>query len=950
MEFRVLGPLDISDRGQSVALGPPRLRQVCAILLIRPGHLVSMEEFVDELWPQGPPEHARALVRGYLSRLRRTLRAGPSGPAASERLITRKPGYLLDAADTETDLHRFAEQVADARASALSGRPVQAVDRYRQAQRLWRGAPYADVPRTPGIAAAVLALTEQRLTAVEEQFDAELAAGGHAGVVTELTAHVASHPLRERPIGQLMLALHRSGRQADALSLFRRTRHLLAEEIGAEPGPELQSLHQRILAGDPIAGVVEDVVIDRPASIAAGPDGGRVSVPRQLAGRPATFVGRRSELARLEEMLAPCGTVVIAVIIGAGGVGKTWLALRWAHDHLDRFPDGHLHIDLRGFTSAGVPLAPAAALRTLLVALGVSPPDIPTDLAAQVGLYRSLLAGRRMLLLLDNARDVDQVRPLLPGSAGCTVIVTSRHRLTGLVVADGAQPLRLDLLLATDARQLLEDRLGAARLAAEPAAADDIVTRCARLPLALALAAARAATRPGLSLASLAGELRDVRDRLDALAGDDSATDLRAVFAVSYRALTPPSAALFRLVGLHPGSDLTGAAAASLAGVPLRDARRLLDELTGAHLLVEPAPDRFACHDLLHAYASELAAREEPPEHRSAAEARLRDHYLHSAHAAKSSIGLLDRPTSEALPGPGVTPCRFADDGAALEWFAHEHRVLVALVRSASADLDPRTGDLALAVGAYLGRSGFWHDWRSTALAALKAARGRHDPQAQARAHCWLAEVYAWIGRPDRTATHLDTAWRLYDRLEETDGLAYVHLCRGWIHEPLQHYQEALEDARRGLELYRTAGHERGQAHALNNIGWYLAQLGDYEQSITYSELALGRLRQLSDRAWEARAWCNLGFAHHRLGRHDRSARCYGNALELFRQIGDRYFEARVLDRLSETHDAMADTVSGNQARTAAREIFQDLGHPDAESTVTDTFGLYPGQRRTVVR
>ncbi|WP_158273903.1 BTAD domain-containing putative transcriptional regulator [Micromonospora sp. RP3T] len=948
MKFGVLGPLEISDRGQTLAVGPPRVRQVCAILLIRPGHLVSLEEFVDELWPDGPPADSRALVRGYLSRLRRALRTGLSGPGAAKRLVTRKPGYLLHVADAETDLHRFAEQVAEARAAARAKQPGQAVDRYRQAQRLWRGVPYADVPRTPGIATAALALTEQRLITVEEQFDAELAAGNHTDVVTELTAHVAAHPLRERAAGQLMLALYRSGRQADALGQFRRTRRLLTEEIGADPGPELQALHQRILAGAPMAGAPEGVTVGEPVPVVSRADPEHAPVPRQLAARPAPFVGRAPELARLTEMLAPRGAVAVALIVGPGGVGKTWLALRWAHDHIDRFPDGHLYIDLQGCSPTGGPVAPDAALRTFLAALGVRPAGIPADLATQTGLYRSLLAGRRMLILLDNARDADQVRPLLPGSDGCAVVVTSRRQLTGLVAADGAQPLALDLLTAADARQLLEDRLGAARLAAEPAAADDIVTRCERLPLAIALAAARAATRPGLPLAALADELRDVRGRLDALAGDGPTTDLRAVFAVSYRALTTAAATLFRLMGLHPGSDLTGSAAASLAGVPVHEIRRLIRELTDAHLLAEHVPDRFACHDLLRAYASELAIEEEPPERRNAAAGRLLDHYLHSAHAAKILIGRLDRPPLEAQPGLGVTPDRFADDGAVLDWFAREHRVLVALVRSASADLDPRTGDLADAVGAFLRRSGFWHDWRAIAIAALNAARGRHDQCAQARAHCWLAEVYACSGRPDRTASHLDAAWQLYGSLDDTVGLAYVHLCRGWIHEPRRHYQDALDDSRRALDLYRTAGHERGQAHALNNIGWYHAQLGDYERSITYSELALRRLRQLGDRAWEGRAWCNLGFAHHRLDRYERSAACYGNALDLFRNIGDHYFEARVLDRLADTHYAMADAAAGNRARAAARKILRKLGHPDTEAG-TDTYGLYPGVRQVTV-
>ncbi|GIH01355.1 AfsR/SARP family transcriptional regulator [Plantactinospora mayteni] len=930
MEFGVLGPLEIRDQGQALVLGVPRVRAIGGILLVRPGSLVGIEQFVDELWPDSPPADARALVRGYVYRLRRALRAGPSGPVAAARLVARKPGYLLDAGESEVDLCRFAQLVAEARAAARDGHHRRGVDLLRHAHGLWRGDPFADVPRTPAIAAAVTWLTEQRLSALEDLFDAALAAADHTGVVTELTAHVTTHPLRERPVAQLMLALYRAGRRADALTRYQDTRRILADELGTDPGPDLQALHRQVLAADP---ALATPAPDRPAAHLA--PARSAPVPRQLPARPALFSGRERELARLTEALDLPGAVVISAIAGTGGVGKTWLALRWAHDNLDRFPDGQLHINLRGFDPSGRPVAPEEAIRTFLDALGLPPAAIPAGLDAQIGLYRSLLHGKRVLVVLDNASDAAQVRPLLPGADTCATIVTSRHQLTGLAATDSAYPLTLGLLSDSDARRLLAARLGEQRLALESDAVSGIVARCARLPLALALVGAYAAARPDLPLAALVAQLDDHHAVLDALAGDDPATDLRAVFSWSFRALTPGAARLFRLLGLHPGPDISRAAAASLGGVPGSGARRLLAELVERHLVVEHPPGRYTLHDLLRAYATEQAHTHEPDEQRRAALHRVLDHYLYTAHAAIVLLAPRRNPVAASPLPPPAAPEHITDHKQALDWLSREHRVLVATVQAAAAGFETHAWRLAYALVGFFNLRGHWHDWHITAHAALDAARQLHDPRLQALAHSWLAELYAWIGRHQDTHIHLEHADRLYDQVADTAGVAYVHLCRGWVYEPQRRYQEALHHSEQALRIYRAIANPRGEADALNNVGWYHAKLGNFEQAVLYCGQALARQQRLGNRAWEARSWDSLGYAHHHLDDYQRAANCYQHALDLFRDTGNLYYQAKVLTRLGEAQDAVGQSDIARRTWQQALDILQELGHPSAQDLRT---------------
>ncbi|MEV1017443.1 tetratricopeptide repeat protein [Micromonospora sp. NPDC049801] len=682
---------------------------------------------------------------------------------------------------------------------------------------------------------------------------------------------------------------------------------------------------------------------------AARPQGGgarvaatsnRLPVPRQLPPALPGFVGRTAQLAQLDTAwaspdaaddggVAPAGVVTLS---GTAGVGKTTLAVHWAHRVADRFPDGQLYVDLRGFDATGTVVTPVEAVRGFLEALAVPPERIPTHLSAQVGLYRSLLAGRRMLVLLDNARDAEQVRPLLAGSATCLVLVTSRNRLAGLVAAEGARPVGVELLSAAEAWQLLARRLGADRLTLEPGAVDEIIERCARLPLALAVLAARGAANPDFPLASLAAELREAPHPLESFDAGDAGTDVQAVFSWSYRSLTPPAARLFRLFGCHPGPDIGVAAAASLAGVPREQAPRLLAELAHAHLVTEHAPGRFGAHDLLRAYAVQQAERFEPAGARRAAIRRGLDHYLHTAHAAALLLQPGRDPVTLAPVAPGVRPEEIIDHGRALAWFTTEYPVLLAAVAHARrVGFDSHAWQLAWTLVDFLQRRGRWPDLAAAQRTALAGARRAGDRLGQANAHRDLARVLSRLGRVDEAASNYRHALAIFGALGDHTGQARTHRAFGAMLDGLGRHAEALEHGQRALALYRDAGHLAGEASARNAVGWAHAQLGQYAPALTHCGQALTLLRRTGDRHGEANTWDSLGFIHARLGDHAEAIRCYGRALRLYRRISDRYDEADTLSRLGESRQAAGDTVGAVRTWRRALRILDDLGHPDAE-------------------
>jgi tetratricopeptide (TPR) repeat protein len=590
---------------------------------------------------------------------------------------------------------------------------------------------------------------------------------------------------------------------------------------------------------------------------------------------------------------------------------------------------------------------PAEAVRRFLDALHVPPERIPADLDAQAALYRSQLAGRRMLIVLDNARDTAQVRPLLPGAPTCLVLVTSRNQLSGLVAADGAHPITLDLLTPGEARELLARRLGGDRVSAEPEAVEEIITRCVRLPLALAIVAARAAAHRHVPLRFLAGELRDTHDRLTTLSTtDDPYTDVRAVFSWSYHALTPDAARLFRLLGLHPGPDLAAPAAASLAGLPASTVRPMLAELTRASLLVEHTPGRYTFHDLLRAYATDLTHTTDPDQQRRDATHRMLDHYLHTAHLADRLLYPSRDPITLTPPQPRVTLQHTADYQQAMAWFTTERPVLLAAVDHAAAlGFDTHTWQQAWTLSTFLNRQGHWHDLAVTGRAAVAAAGRLADPAAQARAHLGLARAYTRLGHFDDADTQLRHALNLYRQVGDQAGQAHTYNNLAHLWERQGRYAQALDHARQALALFRAAGYQAGQAYALNAVGWYHALLGDYQQALTCCQQALTLFQELDDRYGQANTWDSLGYAHH-LGHHEQAITCYQHAFTLFRDLGDRYYEATILTHLGDTHHTAGDPDAARDAWQQALTILDDLDHPDADTVRTKLHHLDPTSPR----
>ncbi|HEY0696902.1 MAG TPA: tetratricopeptide repeat protein, partial [Micromonospora sp.] len=578
---------------------------------------------------------------------------------------------------------------------------------------------------------------------------------------------------------------------------------------------------------------------------------------------------------------------------------------------------------------------PAEALRGFLDALHVPPHRVPGDPAQQAALYRTLLAGRRMLVVLDNARDTGQVRALLPGAPGCLVVVTSRDRLTGLVVGEGARPVTLDLMSPAECRELLSRRLGADRVTGEPAAVDELVERCARLPLALAVVAARAAAHPDFPLATLAAELSDAQDGgLTALDAGDPAADVRAVFSWSYQALDDGEARLFRLVGLHPGPDLTAPALASLAGLAVSRVRPALTTLTRAHLLVEHRPGRYACHDLLRAYAADRCRTVDGTDERNAARRRLLDHYLHTARDADHLLDpyRLAPALRLAEPTAGTTVERHRGHADATAWLTAEHRVLLAAVaQAADTGFDGYAWRLAAVLTTFLDRRGHWHDLATTQRTALAAAHRDGDLIGQAQAHRGLAIVATWLGRHDEADLHYRRNLDLYRQLGDDTGQAHTLIGISWLLARAGRYAEAVEQTDQALELYRRAGYQVGQAKALNNLGWLQARLGRHELAHTCCQQALSLHERTGDRHGAALTWDSLGYVHHDLGQHRQAAACYQRALGLHRELGDRYDEAEVLANLGDTWHAAGRHVEARTAWRQALAIFDELNHPDAD-------------------
>jgi len=676
------------------------------------------------------------------------------------------------------------------------------------------------------------------------------------------------------------------------------------------------------------------VAVGDQSAVDAGPG---PPTPQQLPPGVRNFTGRMAELDILASLLdapgAPDGdgTVVISAIGGTAGVGKTALALHFAHQVADRFGDGQLYVNLRGFAPSGIPASPAEAVRGFLDALGVPPERIPPGADAQAALYRSLLAEQTMLIVLDNARDEQQVRPLLPASPASLVIITSRSQLAGLAAADGARLLNLDLLTQAEAVQLLTARLGAARAAAEPDAIDAIATLCAHLPLALAIAAARAAARPSFPLAELAAELRGTGP-LDALDAGDPAASVAAVFSWSYQQLSIDAARMFRLLGLHPGPDISIPAAASLAAVDEPQARRLLRELARDCLITEHAPGRYAFHDLLRAYAAGQARECDSQPDRDAATGRALDHYLHTAARAT----LLVRPAHEPLaltpPSPGTCPERPGDHRQALAWFEAEHQVLLAAVAfAAEAGADRHAWQLPWAMRDYLYKRGYLRERVTVMGSALAAATRLDDALGQAMSRRGLGSACASTGDLDQARVHLEQCLPLYQRLGDRMGEAWTQENLAVVAEHQERYADGLGHSERALRLFRAIGHGAAEAEMLGNVAWFHALLGDYERARALCEQTLALIATLGRCDFEGPVWDTLGYVELCLGAFARSITHFESALALSRDHGDRHTEAGVLTHIGDAHHLAGELPRARQAWRQALAIYEGIRPADAD-------------------
>ncbi|MER7504248.1 BTAD domain-containing putative transcriptional regulator [Nonomuraea pusilla] len=879
MRFAVLGPLAVESGGTALPLGSAKQRTLLAALLSHANTAVPVRRLTEALW-EDPPASAPENLRLYIHRLRRVL----DEPG---RIVRHGSGYLMVVRPGELDADQFGELAGEGVLAREAGDLNRARDLLGRALALWRGAAYGELAHSPLIREAAARLEEDRLRVTEERVGVDLEQGRHAELPEELKALVRAHPYRESLRGGLMLALYRCGRQSEALDVFMETRALLGEQLGIEPGPQLRRLHEAILRAD------EELLL--PAREPATP------VPRELPAAPPGFTGRADVLATLDEALDETprggGRGVVTVVAGPAGVGKTALAVHWGHRVAERFPGGQLYLDLHGY-SPELPLSPARALTTLLGALGTPPERIPADVAQAAARYRSLVAGRRMLVVLDNAASAEQVRPLLPGAPGCLALVTSRDRLSGLVAQDGARRITLGLLTPAEAGELLGAVLGETRVAAEPEAAAALGESCGRLPLALRIAAAHLLDRPLRPIADYADELGR-GDRLARLEiEDDPGTAVRAALDLSYAALAAGERRMFRLLGIAPGVDITAEGAAATAGVSRDRAERLLDRLAARHLLEERAPGRYAFHDLVRLHARATAHAEDGAGERDAAVERTYDWYL---SAVDSAAELLYRHMVR-LPPPRTSPRRFGGAGDARAWLDAESANLVAAAVEAAGAGRREAWHLALALRGYFWMTGDTDAAVTVATAALTAARSAGDPQGETAARLALGQMLTRFGRFGEALGHLTEVVALTGRLEWPRCRASAFVALGTLHAEQGRLAQAAEHYRRSLELSRRCDDPAGQAVSLANLAYVASHAGDLEQALAYGERVLARYRMDGSPDGEAAVLTDLGHVCHLLGRFGEALDRLERALALYRRHGPSVDEPVVLAALADVH------------------------------------------------
>ncbi|QMV22449.1 tetratricopeptide repeat protein [Streptomyces sp. SCUT-3] len=963
MEFRLLGAVSVDTEDGELPLGPAKRRSVLAALLLRPNTTVPVDHLIDALWADRPPAHAKTVVQGHISRLRALLSTGRADAYGVE-LATRGAAYVLRMPETLLDAYRFEELTGLARQQK---QPSDSILMLHEALALWHGPPLNGAVSGPPLEAAAQALEEARLTAVQDLARAHGKLGEHDRAVAVLRAETAAHPLREPLSAALVLALYRAGRQSEALDHYHRTRRLLADELGVDPGPELAGAYARVLRAErndrddrddrdhrggqpgraPHTAPGDRAAPSSPAVLPGpGPDTGSAPHPpaptspstpppapapaegrEGPAGAPAgpgtsgedgaaapphrapdllprasgTVLGRSAELAALGR--AAAGESAVCLVTGPTGVGKTTLAVHWAHRARGSFPDGRLFADLRGFSTTGEATA-SDVLHEFLTALGVAPRHVPESVNAAAALYRSLTADRRVLVVLDNARSSEQVRPLLPGGPGCVTVVTSRQRLDGLVATDCARPLPLGMLGPDDATALLRAALGEERVAAEPEAARRLAVLCDGLPLALRIVAARLATRPQWTLRAMADELADEQRRLKLLSAED--TGVEAALRLSVQQLPPSAGVMFRRLGLHTGPDLDRYAAAALAGCTPGRAGDALEQLAAAHLVEDSAPGRWTLHDLVRLYARSLADESDRE-----GLLRLLDHYLCTALAAAAAAEPGSRPCCTLPPDahrPTVAP-DFPDRARAMDWYTTERANLTGAVSAAArAGLADRAWRIALLLWPMVvqrARDG----WTPVLRHALDAAVSLGDPDAESRACTLLGWVLTEEGRTDEALELLDRAPGRAAAAGDTEGRALALVNLGCARESRGEADEAVRCWTQAAEAARGAGLAQTGMLALHHLARHLLETaGAPQEALDHCDLALGLVPAGQAEARRVLLMTTRGRALLALGRPGEALEQLSAALEAAERTHFHDGAVPALDGLAEAARALGRT------------------------------------------